>query len=239
MAWNDNEMNGMDQTFGQSGQQEATPTPPTFAQLAGTSAYWKPQTIGDTIQGTIESWSTEPYKEFHSNTQARSQSGRLKWQYRVVLAGTGLHESEDDDGRRTLYLKTWQVTRSIMDGLKAAGMDSTDYPKPGTRMRVTYTGDAKPFQPGFRGAKVFRFDFQPGRGNAAPASPQGPRPLAPSAPASQQATGQAIGGETGRKVLQLAAQGQSPEAISRMLGIRLDAVRAEIAASKTNDNPQF
>lgn len=239
MAWDSNDMAGMDSAYGQQTQQQDSPQPPTFAQLAGGGEYWKPQNPGDTITGTIESWETEPYKAFGSTEQARSQSGRLKWQFRVTLTGTGLHDKPDDDGRRTLYLKTWQVTHAIVDGLKAAGLDATNYPKPGTRMRVTYTGDAKPIHPGFHGAKILKFDFQPAQGGTAvPATPQGPRPLAPGAPASQQATGQAIGGETGRKVLQLAAQGQSPEAISRMLGIRLDAVRAEIAASKTTD-PQF
>jgi hypothetical protein len=243
MAWNDNEMASMDNSYGygygsNSAQQDSEPKPPTFGELAGTSAYWKPENIGDTITGTIESWETEPYKAYGATEQARSKSGKLKWQYRVILSDTGLKDKPDDDGRRTLYLKTWQVTRNIVEGLKTAGFDPSNGPQKGMRMRVTYTGDDKPFAPGFRGAKILKFDFQPGHGNAAPSSPQGPRPLAPSAPASQQTTGPAIGGEAGQKVLALAARGQSAERISQLTGIRLDAVKQEIAASKT-DNPQF
>lgn len=235
MAWNDNDMADMSNSYGSqnySSQQDSEPQPPTFGELAGTSAYWKPENIGDTITGTIESWETEPYKAYGATEQARSRSGKLKWQYRVILSDTGLKDKPDDDGRRTLYLKTWQVTRNIVDGLKAAGFNPSNGPQKGMRMRVTYTGDDKPFAPGFRGAKILKFDFQPA------GQQQGPKPLAHDNPQSQQPSSPAIGGEAGQKVLALAAQGQSAERISQLTGIRLDAVKQEIAASKT-DNPQF
>lgn len=232
MAWNDNEMASMDNSYGYNNQpqQDSEPQPPSFSELAGTSAYWKPENIGDTVAGTIESWETEPYKAYGSTEQARSKSGRLKWQYRVILSNTGLKEKPDDDGRRTLYLKTWQVTRNIVEGLKKAGFDPNRGPQNGMRMRVTYTGDDKPFAPGFRGAKILKFDFQP-------AQQQSQKPVAQ--PANQHHAAPAIGGEAGQKVLALAAQGQSAERISQLTGIRLDAVRAGIAASKAADNPQF
>lgn len=234
MAWNDNETAAMSNSYGSqnySNQQDNEPQPPSFGELAGTSAYWKPETVGDMVAGTIESWETEPYKAYGATEQARSKSGKLKWQYRVILSNTGLKEKPDDDGRRTLYLKTWQVTRNIVEGLKAAGFDPNRGPQNGMRMRVTYTGDDKPFAPGFRGAKILKFDFQP-------AGQQQPKPVAQ--PASQQKpSSQAIGGEAGQKVLALAAQGQSPERISQLTGIRLDAVKQEIANSQQANDPNF
>lgn len=236
MAWNDNEVNGMDSAYGNSygaqsaSQQNNEPQPPSFGELAGSSAYWKPENIGDMVAGTIESWETEPYKAYGTTEQARSKSGKLKWQYRVILSNTGLKEKPDDDGRRTLYLKTWQVTRNIVEGLKTAGFDPNRGPQNGMRMRVTYTGDDKPFAPGFRGAKILKFDFQP-------AQQQAQKPVAQ--PASQQKPPTAIGGEAGQKVLALAAQGQSPERISQLTGIRLDAVKQEIANSKQATDPNF
>lgn len=231
MAWNDNEMTAMSNSYG-SNQQDNEPQPPSFGELAGTSAYWKPENVGDMVAGTIESWETEPYKEYGTTEQARSKSGKLKWQYRVILSGTGLKEKPDDDGRRTLYLKTWQVTRNIVEGLKTAGFDPNRGPQNGMRMRVTYTGDDKPFRPGFRGAKILKFDFQP-----AGQAQQSQKPVAQ--PASQHHTAPAIGGEAGQKVLALAAQGQSAERISQLTGLRLDAVKAEIANSKQATDPNF
>lgn len=233
MAWNDNETASMSNTYGSQNygnQQDNEPQPPTFGELAGTSAYWKPENVGDMVAGTIESWETEPYKAYGATEQARSKSGKLKWQYRVILSNTGLKEKPDDDGRRTLYLKTWQVTRNIVEGLKTAGFDPNRGPQNGMRMRVTYTGDDKPFAPGFRGAKILKFDFQP-------AGQQAQKPVAQ--PASQHSTASAIGGEAGQKVLALAAQGQSAERISQLTGIRLDAVKAEIANSQKATDPNF
>lgn len=234
MAWNDNETTAMSNSYsGQTynNQQDSEPQPPSFGELAGSSAYWKPENIGDMVAGTIESWETEPYKEYGTTEQARSKSGKLKWQYRVILSNTGLKEKPDDDGRRTLYLKTWQVTRNIVDGLKAAGFDPNRGPQNGMRMRVTYTGDDKPFRPGFRGAKILKFDFQPA------GQQQAQKPVAQ--PASQQKPSTAIGGEAGQKVLALAAQGQSAERISQLTGIRLDAVKQEIANSQQANDPSF
>lgn len=234
MAWNDNEMNGMSNSYAYSNsstQQDNEPQPPSFGELAGTSAYWKPETVGDMVSGTIESWETEPYKAYGATEQARSKSGKLKWQYRVILSNTGLKEKPDDDGRRTLYLKTWQVTRNIVEGLKTAGFDPNRGPQNGMRMRVTYTGDDKPFAPGFRGAKILKFDFQPA------GQQQSQKPVAQ--PASQHSTASAIGGEAGQKVLALAAQGQSAERISQLTGIRLDAVKQEIANSQQATDPNF
>lgn len=233
MAWNDNETASMSNTYGSqtySNQQDSEPQPPSFGELAGTSAYWKPENIGDMVAGTIESWETEPYKAYGATEQARSKSGKLKWQYRVILSNTGLKEKPDDDGRRTLYLKTWQVTRNIVEGLKNAGFDPNRGPQNGMRMRVTYTGDDKPFAPGFRGAKILKFDFQP-------AQQQATKPVAQ--PAVQHSASSAIGGEAGQKVLALAAQGQSAERISQLTGIRLDAVKAEIANSQKATDPSF
>ena len=235
MAWNDNEMNSMSNSYSSqsySNQQDSEPQPPSFGELAGTSAYWKPENVGDMVAGTIESWETEPYKAYGATEQARSKSGKLKWQYRVILSNTGLKEKPDDDGRRTLYLKTWQVTRNIVEGLKTAGFDPNRGPQNGMRMRVTYTGDDKPFAPGFRGAKILKFDFQP-------AGQQNQKPLVQDTPAAQHSTAPAIGGEAGQKVLALAAQGQSPERISQLTGLRLDAVKAEIANSKQASDPNF
>lgn len=232
MAWNDNETAAMSNSYGYNNQtqQDSEPQPPSFGELAGSSTYWKPENVGDMVAGTIESWETEPYKEYGTTEQARSKSGKLKWQYRVILSNTGLKEKPDDDGRRTLYLKTWQVTRNIVDGLKTAGFDPNRGPQNGMRMRVTYTGDDKPFRPGFRGAKILKFDFQP-------AQQQATKPVAQ--PASQHSTAPAIGGEAGQKVLALAAQGQSAERISQLTGLRLDAVKAEIANSKQATDPNF
>lgn len=233
MGWNDNEMNSTSNSYGYNNQpqQDSEPQPPSFGELAGSSAYWKPENVGDMVAGTIESWETEPYKEYGTTEQARSKSGKLKWQYRVILSNTGLKEKPDDDGRRTLYLKTWQVTRNIVEGLKTAGFDPNRGPQNGMRMRVTYTGDDKPFRPGFRGAKILKFDFQPA------GQQQAQKPVAQ--PASQHSPAPAIGGEAGQKVLALAAQGQSAERISQLTGLRLDAVKAEIANSKQATDPNF
>ena len=236
MAWNDNEMTAMSNSYSSqnyNNQQDNEPQPPSFGELAGTSAYWKPENVGDMVAGTIESWETEPYKAYGATEQARSKSGKLKWQYRVILSNTGLKEKPDDDGRRTLYLKTWQVTRNIVEGLKTAGFDPNRGPQNGMRMRVTYTGDDKPFAPGFRGAKILKFDFQPA------GQQQAQKPLVNNTPASQHTAAPAIGGEAGQKVLALAAQGQSAERISQLTGLRLDAVKQEIANSKQATDPNF
>jgi len=59
-----------------------------------------------------------------------------KWQVRVTLA-TELHEDDDDDGQRTLYVSSGWMKGAIAEAVRAAGVKA---PELGGVLSVTYTG---------------------------------------------------------------------------------------------------
>lgn len=196
-------------------QAQQTVTPPSFASLTSGGNYFKFKQIGDKISGTVDKWDIEPYIPYGGTQQARSQSGKPIWQFKVVLTDTGLADDEDDDGTRTMYFKTYQVSRQITEALQAAGLDTTHAPAPGVGCEIAYVGDDRPIRPGFKGRKQYQFRFSARTAQSqTSAQTATTAPQTPAHPTPQQE----------QQVRQLSAQGQSAERIAGLTGLTVQQV---------------
>ena len=97
---------------------------------------------GMSVSGVIESISASQVTDFGTRAPLFWNDGNPKLQILVTI-DTGVTDPnvEDDDGRRTVYIKGWGVQkRAWQDALRRAGLHRNSDVKPGDRLTVTFTG---------------------------------------------------------------------------------------------------
>lgn len=222
--------------------------------LAGNSAkayFGANSQPGDTVTGVIEKIETTQVNDFQTKQPAFWNDGRPKEQIHVIIQ-TQLRDPsvEDDDGRRSLWVKGWGIQlKAFREACMQAGVKT---PKPGDTITETYIGLGErgnaPQPP-----KVFSFRIEPANGvnnllngdqpqqpvmqqpqqgyaqqQYAPQQPQQTpnqgyqtAPVDPwNPPAQQQPQVDPM------KVNQLKAAGKPPQEIARLLGVPVEAVTA-------------
>ena len=220
--------------------------------LAGNSAkayFGANSQPGDTVTGVIEKIETTQVNDFQTKQPAFWNNGRPKEQIHVIIQ-TQLRDPsvEDDDGRRSLWVKGWGIQlKAFREACMQAGVKT---PKPGDTITETYIGLGErgnaPQPP-----KVFSFRIEPANGvnnllNGG--QPQQPVQQAPQQPVMQQPQqgytqqqyaqqqpqqpaqpvqlGQPQQQADPMKVNQLKAVGKSPQEIAALLGVPVEAVTA-------------
>lgn len=141
-----------------------------------------PENPPATVTGTIES--VHPPEEI---LDPKDQKPTGKSQVRIVL-NTSLRDPEidDDDGRRTLYVKSW-MRGAIGDALRKAGIKE---PEVGAQLTVTFTHTEPPERPGLSASKHFTASYVPAANAAAgefltaTGNDTPPAPVSPQRPAS-------------------------------------------------------
>lgn len=123
----------------QQGQgQPPGPTPPSLNDAlagAGRSAFTQNTPVGTVVEGDIIEAQTKldqfrPYWD----------DGNPNWRI-VVQLQTRLHEDPDDDGKRTVYVKTYGANfRAFQDAVKATGVDAETALAPGGYFGARLTG---------------------------------------------------------------------------------------------------
>lgn len=159
--------------------------------LAGNSAkayFGANSQPGDTVTGVIEKIETTQVNDFQTKQPAFWNDGRPKEQIHVIIQ-TQLRDPsvEDDDGRRSLWVKGWGIQlKAFREACMQAGVKT---PKPGDTITETYIGLGErgnaPQPP-----KVFSFRIEPANGvnNLLNGDqPQQPVQQAPQQPVMQQA----------------------------------------------------
>lgn len=159
--------------------------------LAGNSAkayFGANSQPGDTVTGVIEKIETTQVNDFQTKQPAFWNDGRPKEQIHVIIQ-TQLRDPsvEDDDGRRSLWVKGWGIQlKAFREACMQAGVKT---PKPGDTITETYIGLGErgnaPQPP-----KVFSFRIEPANGvnNLLNGDqPQQPVQQAPQQPGMQQA----------------------------------------------------
>ena len=151
--------------------------------LAGNSAkayFGANSQPGDTVTGVIEKIETTQVNDFQTKQPAFWNDGRPKEQIHVIIQ-TQLRDPsvEDDDGRRSLWVKGWGIQlKAFREACMQAGVKT---PKPGDTITETYIGLGErgnaPQPP-----KVFSFRIEPANGD----QPQKPIQQAPQQPVMQQ-----------------------------------------------------
>lgn len=158
--------------------------------LAGNSAkayFGANSQPGDTVTGVIEKIETTQVNDFQTKQPAFWNDGRPKEQIHVIIQ-TQLRDPsvEDDDGRRSLWVKGWGIQlKAFREACMQAGVKT---PKPGDTITETYIGLGErgnaPQPP-----KVFSFRIEPANGvnNLLNGDqPQQPVQQAPQQPVMQQ-----------------------------------------------------
>lgn len=132
-----------------------------ISELESGSKSWKPE-MGDEIEGDIISIKRVQQTDFTSGEPLSWSDGSPRMQTVLELATT-LTGSDDDDGRRTCWLKGGNAyepaqgkghsgERALAEAAKAAGLTEIDE---GAHLRIKCSGLAKATQRGYQPAKLF------------------------------------------------------------------------------------
>lgn len=109
---------------------------------SGKSAFTKDSMPGTRVTGVIENVTANQVRDFQTKQPAFWNDGSPRLQVLVTI-DTGVIDPnvEDDDGRRTVYIKGWGVQRRAwLQALHNAGLKKASEVKPGDRFTATFTG---------------------------------------------------------------------------------------------------
>lgn len=142
---------------------------------------------GTSISGIIENVTANQIRDFKSRQPKFFDDGQPQMQVLVTI-NTGVTDPmvEDDDGRRTVYIKGFGLQRHAwLQALHNAGLRKAAEVRPGDRFTATFTGFGEA-NPGMNAPKLFEYVIehqspadlamnqpqQPGMQQAQPAYPQ-------------------------------------------------------------------
>lgn len=142
---------------------------------------------GTSISGIIENVTANQIRDFKSRQPKFFDDGQPQMQVLVTI-NTGVTDPmvEDDDGRRTVYIKGFGLQRHAwIQALHNAGLRKAAEVRPGDRFTATFTGFGEA-KPGMNAPKLFEYVIehqspadlamnqpqQPGMQQAQPAYPQ-------------------------------------------------------------------
>lgn len=142
---------------------------------------------GASISGIIENVTANQIRDFKSRQPKFFDDGQPQMQVLVTI-NTGVTDPmvEDDDGRRTVYIKGFGLQRHAwLQALHNAGLRKAAEVRPGDRFTATFTGFGEA-KPGMNAPKLFEYVIehqspadlamnqpqQPGMQQAQPAYPQ-------------------------------------------------------------------
>jgi hypothetical protein len=125
------------------------------------------ENVGDIVKGTVIRADVKQQTAIDSGELLTWPDGRPRMQL-VVELQTDLHESDEDDGVRTIFAKGGRyeiasgegmsMKDAIADAVKAAKADGIN---PGDELAVGYTGVGKPTQRGYTAPKLYAASFRP------------------------------------------------------------------------------
>lgn len=245
--------------FQQPQQAQPQPTQMTAAQMldsidSQSSKSFKFQNPGDSVSGVIESVTASQMHVYDSLNQRPTnqpdffQNGSPKLQV-IVTIDTGLTDPsvEDDDGRRSIYIKGYGIQRRAwLQAIRNAGLRKASEIKPGDRFTAKFVGyDPQSKNPN-NPAKMYEYVIehqspvdlamnnpmasQPQQAQQtvqafrqAPAMQQPQQPMQPAQPQQPQ---QAAAVQTVQptmqqvsQIQQLKALGKTPQEVAQMMGL--------------------
>lgn len=110
--------------------------------------------IGAAIDGTIIDVATGDQRDPNGDVR-RFANGEVRRQV-ILTLDTKLRDDEDDDGRRRLFVKG-QMMKAFREAIKKADAPG---PRPGGRVKVTYSADGDQATPGLSKPKVFTVTYK-------------------------------------------------------------------------------
>ena len=106
--------------------------------------------VNDRVWGIIMDSQLRQQIDLDTGKPATWDDGNPKMQLVVTLL-TELHDDDDDDGLRKVYVKG-QMQKAVGDAVRKVGAKGL---RDGGKLFVQYTGDAEPTKRGFNGAKQY------------------------------------------------------------------------------------
>lgn len=219
------------QGFSQAANQNNNEDTPTmsFAQFrqqhtSGRAFFNKTTQPGATITGTVTNAIVKQAHDFGSNRPKMSRKGNPMYDL-IITLDTTLHEDQDDNGKRTIYVHCWGVQLDAMT--KACQQAGVQQPTVGDRFTATYKGQ-EPGQDGLSGAKLYEYTIQHEQ-NTTSVTPQ---------QVSTNSTNGSTSNVDVNTIKQLYAIGKSVEDISKLLNTDMQVVRTIVEPS-TADEPDF
>lgn len=139
--------------------------PVSLNDLGGGGKSWQ-HDVGDKIAGTIVSVKRVQQTDFTTGNPLTWSNGEPRMQT-VVELQTDLHDSDDDDGIRTLWLKGGKNYEpqtgsgqsgeiALAQAARDAGASSIEE---GAKLQFACTGTAKPTTRGFQPAKLYQAKY--------------------------------------------------------------------------------
>ena len=129
--------------------------------VGGRSFFNRDTPIGASVTGTVTSATLQQITDYVTKQPRTWDDGRPQQQV-VITLETNLCDGPDDDGTRSVYIKTWGIQgRALRDAIRASGATrASEILIPGTVMTATLTGTT----PSSMGtpAKVYAYTFQRG-----------------------------------------------------------------------------
>lgn len=180
---------------------------------------------GATVTGEVVSIEVTQVTDFQSKQPAFWPSGQPKQQIHIVLQTSLPPEDEDDDGRRSLWIKGWGVqVKALRDACHKAGVKS---PSKGDIMTARFTGlgqrGTAPQAP-----KLYEYTIQPAQQaevdsmlSGQPQQPAQQAPVQQSQPAQPNPWKQNL---PVQQIQQLAQLGKTNEEIAGFLNISVQDV---------------
>lgn len=113
---------------------------------------------GTSISGIIENVTANQIRDFQSRQPKFFDDGQPQMQVLVTI-NTGVTDPmvEDDDGRRTVYIKGFGLQRRAwLQALHNAGLRKAAEVRPGDRFTATFTGFGEA-KPGMNAPKLFEY----------------------------------------------------------------------------------
>lgn len=140
----------------------------SVSELEGGSKSWKPE-MGDEIEGEIVSAKRVQQTDFTTGEPLSWSNGDPRMQT-VIELQTSLRDSDDDDGKRSVWLKGgnnfeaaqgkgYSGERALAEAAKLAKVTNIEE---GARLHIRCSGLAKPTTRGFQSAKLFVMRLTPG-----------------------------------------------------------------------------
>lgn len=109
---------------------------------SGKSPFDKYSQPGTTVTGTITNVDFRQQTEYGTNQPATFPSGDPKMQF-VIQIQTDIHDDQDDDGIRALYINAWGAKKqALAAAIQASGAHkASEILVPGTIMTATFVGE--------------------------------------------------------------------------------------------------
>ncbi|EGT4751830.1 hypothetical protein DD097_16285 [Clostridioides difficile] len=244
--------------FGNAGVQQSAAPAASLASLGsliqggGAKAFFTADSKpGDMVEGEIVSVEVSQMRDFQTKMPATWQDGQAKQQIHIVLQTSLPPEDDEDDGRRSLWIKGWGVQlKALREACRQAGVKE---PSKGDVFAARYAGLGErgnapqpPKMYEYRvipqsQAAVSGLLNEPAPQQAMPVQAQAQQaPVQQSAPAVSQQPVQQASAISASQVQSLLNMGKTMEEVAGFLGVTAAQVEAVLPPTMGQDgNPVF